>query len=197
VQSRTAYIAKPTKDEMDDFYRKHPERFSDRKVINVTELTISSQQVTDELKQIVDSAKSLDDVGAWLDGQRILYTQASLVRSTADMPTALAVRLQDMKKGQMFLLRDGEQASVMALVDIHDSPVSIEAAAPQIERILIEQKSRELAAADLAHLRTVAKVEYLNETGSRHAGARLAKAEVKSADVPKDTSVQPGISQLR
>jgi peptidyl-prolyl cis-trans isomerase C len=52
---------------------------------------------------------------------------------------------------------------LVGLSDIKQSPVTAEAAVPQIEQYLRNQKSQETAKAELVRLRSIAKLEYLNK----------------------------------
>ncbi len=171
IQSRQARVAKPSKADVTAYFNQHPELFSKRKLFATNEIAIEASHVNDQLNAVMDAARSLDDVAAWLEGQRIAYTHSKQMRMMSDLPPAMASKLDDMKKGQMWMVKDGASAWLLALVDIQDSPVTIAAATAQIERELINQKLRENGAAEVARLRSVASVEYLNRSAAQTAQA--------------------------
>lgn len=171
IQSRQAHFAKPTKAEVTAYFNQHPELFSKRRLFATNEIAIEASHVNDQLKAVMDAARSLDDVAAWLEGQRIAYTHSKQMRMMADLPPAMASKLSDMKKGQMWMVKDGASAWLLGVVDIQDSPVTIEAAAAQIERELLDRKVRESGAAEVARLRAVASVAYLNQGAAQAAQA--------------------------
>ena len=49
-----------------------------------------------------------------------------------------------------------------SITEIKSSPVSAKEAEPQIEQYLINLKSKEAADSEIAHLRSLAKIQYLN-----------------------------------
>jgi len=61
LQSITSKISKPSKVEIDDYFQKHPEYFSQRKQLDIKQLVIATKDFNDKLKLVVDSAKSLDN----------------------------------------------------------------------------------------------------------------------------------------
>ncbi|WP_233556457.1 EpsD family peptidyl-prolyl cis-trans isomerase [Noviherbaspirillum sedimenti] len=191
LQSRLAYVPAPSRDEIAAYFHRHPEQFAKRTLFHLKEMALPSTQLTGELQSVLDQARTLEDIAAWLDGRRVLYTQARQTRSSADMPAALLARMQDMQAGQMAVVREGDSASLFAIMAIEPSPVTLATATPQIERILQSQKARELGQAELSRLRLSARVEYANG-----AGAPLARMQGSAtlADTEKFVS-QSGVQQ--
>ena len=155
-------ITKPSATEIDDYYQKHPEYFSQRKQFHVLQLVITTRDFSNELRSVVDSAKNLDEIATWLDGHDVRYVRGQLSRSTTDLPEQIAEKLKDMHKGQIFIVNEGENSMINLISNIRISPVSAKTAAPQIEQFLFNKKIREAAEAEITHLRASAKIEYLN-----------------------------------
>ena len=59
LQSIASNIAKPTKSEIDEYYQQHPEYFLQRKQFDMTVVRVATKEISDELKVIIDAAKSL------------------------------------------------------------------------------------------------------------------------------------------
>lgn len=156
-------IPEPTMAEITDYFHAHPEYFSDRKHFDLQQLIFATRDVNEEFKTTMDSAKSLDTITAWLEKHNIRYTQGQLSRSSTDLPEQMATKLGKMKKGQLFIYSDGESSLLNLITGIKDTPVTINVAAPQIKQYLIRKKSREAIDAEISRLRSLAKIEYLNE----------------------------------
>jgi len=164
LQSITSKLPRPSMVEIEDYYQKHPEYFVQRKQYDIQQLVLASKDLSSELKSVIDSSrsKSLGEVAAWLNSHNVRYARAQLSRSTAELPEQMVAKLKDMKKGQLFIVIEGENAMLNSITDVKDSPVTSKNAAPQIEQYLINKKSREAVDAEITHLRSMAKIEYLN-----------------------------------
>jgi hypothetical protein len=60
-------------------------------------------------------------------------------------------------------MKDGERDLLCALTELRDSPVTPDAAAPQIERYLMNKKMQEIAISEITRLRSTAKLEYVKK----------------------------------
>ena len=155
-------ITKPSKAEIDDYFQKHPEYFTQRKQYDIQQMVIATKDFSNDLKLAIESAKSLDEVAAWLDMHSVRYARGQLSRNTTDLPEQMVAKLKEMQKGQLFIVNEGEKSMLNSITSIKDSPVTAMDAAPQIEQYLINKKTKELADAEITHLRSSAKIEYLN-----------------------------------
>jgi EpsD family peptidyl-prolyl cis-trans isomerase len=192
LQKRIGNVTKPTPAEIEDYYDKHPEFFSNRKQFSMNELVIAASDLTPGVRSAADTARSLEEVAVWLDAHRIRYGRNQVTRSTADVPPQLSSKLLGMPKGQLFVVKEGPRAMFMAVADIRDAPVSLQVAANQIEQFLVNRKNKELAAAELQRLRADAKIEYLNKSlmpDPRAAPALPAGAAPNSAVATTDPVV--------
>ena len=181
----TTRITPPSKAEINEYFASHPEFFSKRKEFDLQQLIIADQNFSSELKSFIDSAKSLDEVAAWLDKHDVPYRRARTMLTNADMPPEIANRLLTMSKGQLFLVEQTGNKKLNMLADIKDSPVSALNAAPQIEQFLLNKKNKEAVDVEVAHLRSLAKIEYFNASApvAIQAPASTSGVETKS-DTP-------------
>jgi EpsD family peptidyl-prolyl cis-trans isomerase len=164
LQKRIGNVAKPTSAEVEDYFNKNPDFFSNRKQFSMSELVIGANDLTPEVRSAADSAKSLEEVAVWMDAHKIKYGRTQVTRSTADVPPPLSAKLLGMPKGQLFVVKEGPRAMFISVAEIKDAPVTLAVAAPQIEQFLMNKKNKELAAAELNRLRGDAKIEYLNKS---------------------------------
>lgn len=204
LQKHVTAPAKPTAAEVAEYYDKHPGFFANNKVFEMRQLVLASKDVTPELKTAIDNAKTLDEVAAWLDSHQVKYGRGQLARASAELPPELSSKLLAMPKGQLFIVREGERSLLITVTDIKDRPVTQEAAAPQIEQFLTNQKNKEAATAELKRLRAAAKIEYLNQpAGSGDAAsspAASAPAPAPAADAAKpavNEATERGVAGLK
>ena len=183
MQKRIGTIARPTKQEVEEYFHKNPQFFSERKQFDMRELVIASADMNDQLKAAMDSAKTLDDVAAWLDTHKVKYARTQLSRTSADLAPELSAKLLSMPKGQLFIIREGDRTLLISLADIRDNPVTLAQAAPQIEQFLFKKKNKDAADAELKRLRAAAKIEYLGKDAAP-AAASAAASGAAPAPVP-------------
>lgn len=164
LQKRVGNAAHPSQAEVEDYFNKHPEFFSNRKQFGMNEILISASDLTPELRAAADSAKSMEEVAAWLDAHKVKYGRTQISRSTADLPQQMSSKLLGMPKGQLFVVKEGPRAMFISVSEIKDAPVSLQVASGQIEQFLVNQKNKELAANELQRLRASAKIDYLNKS---------------------------------
>jgi len=162
LKSIAAKIDKPSAAEIEDYFQKHPEYFEQRKQFDMQQLVVATRDISSEFKTFADGAKSLDEVAAWLDKHNVRYARGQLSRSTSDLPEQMVTKLKEMKKGDLFIVNEGESSIISSIMTIKDSPVTARNAAPQIEQYLVNKKIKELAEAEIKLLRSSAKIEYLN-----------------------------------
>ncbi|WP_072787318.1 EpsD family peptidyl-prolyl cis-trans isomerase [Duganella sacchari] len=164
LQKHVAAPTKPTPAEINEYYSKNPLFFAGRKVLEMRQLVLASKDLSDELKAVLDASKSLDEVAAWMDAHKVEFSRSQLVRSTSDLPAEMSSKVLAMPKGQLFIVREGPRSVIIAVSDVKDAPMSEAAAAPQIEQFLLGQRNKAAAAAEMARLRSAAKIEYFNKT---------------------------------
>lgn len=188
LQKRVGNLARPTKAEVEAYYKEHPDFFTRRKQFDIRELVIGSADMSDALKKAMDGAKSLDEVAAWLDSHQVKYNRTALSRASSDLPPELNARLLAMPKGQLFVIKEGERSMLVTIVDIKDAPVTLEVAAPQIEQFMWNKKNKDAADAELARMRAAAKIEYLNPAD---------KPAAKEGAAPATTANDRGVAGLK
>lgn len=189
LQDKFAAIGAPSKVEVDAYYQAHPELFSRRKLFQMEELVVASRDFSAQLKASVDSAKSIEQVAAWLDKNHVRYERSQVSRSTADLAPAMMTKLQAMRKNQVFVVKAGEYALVDSLTDVKLSPVTAEAAAPQIASYLRNERRKKIGSVELERLRASAKVEYLHKENLASTAAPAANVAGSSATKQIETGM--------
>jgi len=155
-------IAKPSKSEISDYFEKHPDYFTQRKQYDMQQVIIAPKDLGDDLMPVIDTAQTLEVVVKWLDLHKVQYSRGKMSRYSSDLPEKMIEKIKELRKGQLFIVNEGDKKLLNSIVDIKSSPVSEEEAGPQITQYLINTKTKEAADAEIAHLRSTAKIQYLN-----------------------------------
>ncbi|QOY95789.1 peptidyl-prolyl cis-trans isomerase, EpsD family [Massilia sp. UMI-21] len=184
MQKRMGEPARPTPAEVEDYFNKNPQFFSNRKQFAMNELIIAANDLTPEVRAAADNAKSLEEVAVFLDARNIKYGRAQVTRSTADLNPQLSGKLLSMPKGQLFAVKEGDRAMLISIAEVRDAPVTLDVASPQIAQYLMNKKNKELAAAEIQRLRGTAKIAYLNKDYAPDPNAPAAPAAVTPPGAP-------------
>jgi peptidyl-prolyl cis-trans isomerase C len=188
LQKRIGNPARPTPAEVEDYFNKNPQFFAHRKQFAMNELVIATADLTAETKAAADSAKSLEEVAAWLAAHKIKFARTQVTRSTADLSAEMSARLLALPKGQLFVVKEGERSLLISIAETREAPVTLDVAASQVEQFLVNKRNKESAAAELARLRANAKIEYLNKSMAMDAKPVPAVAAGLGAAAPADSA---------
>lgn len=164
LQARLANIGKPDKAAVEGFYKKNPQLFSERKLVEMEQILIDSRYINDEFKSVLGSFKTLQEVAAWLDVKGIQYDRGEVARSVAELPPQISERLKDARKGQLFVIGMGPRTMLVLMDSVKNSPVSLENATSQIEQMLLNKKRQEVGESEIKRLRSEANIEYLDKS---------------------------------
>lgn len=175
----TADVAQPSDEEIADYYAKHPELFSERRLYALQEINVQAgADNVDRIKQALGQAKNLGEFVQWLKDHGIPARVGQSSKSAEQLPMELLPRLHQLKDGQALTFTAAGALNVVVVANSQTQPLSLEQARPVIERYLHNASKRDKAAEQLKALKEKAKVEYLGA----YAGA---------ADVEPATPVTP------
>lgn len=198
LHRKAAGVSKPTREEVQNYYRSNPVLFANRKVYDMRQLTVAVDSYTPEFKSLVDSGKSLDELAAWLERNNVQFAKGGATRSTADLPPQIVGSLDTLGAGKPFVVKDATRVMIASLQVAKETPVSETEAAPQIEQFLMAQKAGELAETELARLRTAAKIDYLDPSLAPAAKPDPAVRKVSApGSSTSDEHISKGVSGLK
>ncbi|MBC7452611.1 MAG: peptidyl-prolyl cis-trans isomerase, EpsD family [Massilia sp.] len=163
MQKKIGAIDKPSGAEVRDYYTSNPDFFANRKQFDMKQLVIETKDLTEQAKQAADGARSLDALAAWFDANKVKYLRTQASRTTSDLTPEISAKLKSMAPGQLFVVKEGPRSMFISIAEIKDNPASLEIAAPQIEKFLMNKRGKELAEAELRRLRGIAKIDYINK----------------------------------
>lgn len=183
-------VAKPTVAEVSDFYGKRPELFSERRLYNLQELTISGNppDLVPRLQEQIGKAKTLADLAGWLKSQNIPFGGNATTKAAEQLPLELLSRFHQMKDGQFGMVPSPDGVLVVQLVASRTAPIDQKTATPFIEQYLMNQKKIEVTNNELKHLHEQAKIEYLGEFVKTEA---VAKGNASAAGAPAPAATTP------
>lgn len=155
-------VAKPTEDEITEYYNLHPELFSQRRIYRIQELDLQVEPSrVAEVEAKLKSSHSLGDFVNWVKEQGIDGKTAVAVKPAEQIPAPLLARLSQMKDGEVTVIstRPG-QVLIEQLLESQLQPVTQAQVHSAIERALMTEKRKKLMEADLQKLREATPVEY-------------------------------------
>src|SRR5690348_13115268 len=211
IEQVTASMAKPTVDEAKKYYSEHPQLFSERRVYNIQEIVLpASAGVGEELRSMLDSGKSMENIAQWLKGKDIKFAAGTATRSAEQIPLELLPKIHPLKVGQGLILQSPQSITVMRLVAAQSVPVTEEVALPRIQQFLGNQRAMEAAMQEFKTLKAKAKITYMGEfadaaasAASKPAVATVAENDgnnaggVKSSAPSTDATVEKGVLGLK
>lgn len=193
LEDKTASLAKPTEAEIIDYRTKHADIFANRKIFVMDELVFAVEaSYAQELQSLSDSAKTLDDVTQWLGAHQIKYARSQAAHAAETLPPELLTKIGKMVVGDLIFINSSGRTMAGRMIEIKEVPISEKDSKPLIERILIAQKRKQTAEAEMARLRSAAKIEYINKKFEPVVGANAATETAKpAAPTNQATTTEP------
>lgn len=195
VQMKLSKPARPTQQEIADFYAQHPDWFAQRKQFEFSELVISNANLNKELNELMVGSRPLEEVAAWLSARNIAFTRLQVTKTSMDLPPPMLAELKTMERGHLFIVKEGEAAILTSLADVKNAPLTQIAAAPQIEQYLLAQRQGQITDQAIGNLRAEAKIDYFDKAKTLKDAAPVATAVEPGA--AKDDAVARGLSGLK
>jgi EpsD family peptidyl-prolyl cis-trans isomerase len=154
----------PSAAEVTDYYNKHPEFFSQRKMFRLQEIAIKAPKDKHAaIRAQLAASKTLNEFGEWLKAEKYPVKASQGVKASEQLPPAILPNLQKMPDGQAMVVATPEGLLVLVLAGSQAQPVTEVQAKPAIESLLQNQKRQEAAKQELDTLKAAAKIEYLGE----------------------------------
>lgn len=211
LEQKSAGVAKPSDEEARAYYAANPGLFSERRIYNLQELNVRLEAARHEqLRGIVEGAKSMQDVISWLKAQNIVFTASAGAKAAEQLPIELVPRFAAMKDGQIALIRQPAGIAVVHLLGSAAQPIDEERARPLIEQFLMNQRKAEFAKQEIKRLREAATIAYVGEfsapsappsggpaAGSAAAGTEAGPVATGSGSGALSGAVERGVAGLR
>jgi EpsD family peptidyl-prolyl cis-trans isomerase len=157
--------ARPTAEEVRDYYLQHPELFARRRLFSLEEIEMARKAgLAAALQERAAKGASMEQIADWLRLHEVQHTFNRGVRAAEDIPLELLSWLQAMKERELRVVESGDdELFVIRVVAARDAPVDEAAAAPLIEQFLLKRKWSEAVGMEMRRLRLAAHIEYVEE----------------------------------
>lgn len=159
--------APPGKQEVSDYYSKHPELFAERRIYQISEILLDKSIPAAELQSQIKSSKSLEELTGWLEAKKVRMKSDVRVKPAEQLPPEMLSRLHQMRQGQVMAFEAPNNISLSILMATRNQPLSEAQAAPVIENFLVNQRRGKLADDEVKRLRGEAKIEWLGKFAAK------------------------------
>ena len=135
----------PSQKAIGDYYKAHPELFSQRAVYRLQEISIAGSE--DQLKAAqlqYTKISTMEEMVEWLSTRNVPYKMSVGIRKSEDLPMDLLMPIAGMELGQVIKVMIPNGMSVIQLTQKRIEPVSLEQASPAISKILENQMLGEM-----------------------------------------------------
>lgn len=184
-----------------DYFAKHPELFSERRIFTYRVLVVQGDQAQLETAQkLIAQAKNLDELVVALKQNNLRFAGDSATRAAEQIPMQMLPNLHKLKDGQVATIKRPGAIELVQLLQSRTEPVSEERARPIIVQFLTNQGKTEAVQNDIKDLRSKAKVEYMGEfkaakeQADQSAPAAAPAAAPAPAPAPAPAASAPAIS---
>lgn len=178
-------VAKPTAEEIAQYYKDKPALFAERRIYNLQELNVEAkpEQFT-AIRDKLGQAKNMQEFVDYLKSQDIRFTGSQAVRAAEQLPLNSLDAIARMKDGDSMLNAGPNGLIVIYLAGSRLQPVPEAQARPAIEQFLLNQRKTDLAQKEVKDLRGAAKIEYVGKFAEQAAGAASAPATNTAPTAP-------------
>ena len=205
VQQLVGALPKVSPDEAKKYYAEHPALFSERRIFNVQELIMPTQDgLFDQLGAMSKADKSTEDVIAYLKAHNIKFNGGAATRSAEQIPMDVLAKLQVLKDGQSLVAQTPQAITLIHLASSKTVPVDEATALPRIQQFLANTRANEAIVANMKGLRQGAKIEYMgdfakapNQAAAAVAAAASDAAPATKAEDQSKATLEKGIAGLK
>lgn len=175
-------VARPTAEEIKKYYDANPALFKERRVYQFEELTIEAKpEQFEALKTALAAAKTPGAFSEYLKAQGYRFGSRQQFTPAEQLPLDKLAAFARMSDGHATVTALPQGLVVLLLVDSKLQPVEEERARPAIEQFLLNERRQKAVTADLATLRTAAKIEYVGEFAASAPAAASGAAPAEPA----------------
>jgi len=162
VERMTASVARPTPQEIRQYYDSRPALFAQRNIYDLHEISVeATPEQLQPLQSKINATKTSDEAIALLRGANLQHELRHTSISPEALPQVLMDRIASAGRNKAVLLTAQGGAKLVYVTDIRPAPVTEAQASPKIERYLMNERKRQLARQDAKTLRAGARIEYV------------------------------------
>lgn len=164
--------AKPTPEEVKQYYTSKPALFAQRRIYGLHEFGIEvPAEQREALAAKVQGVRSADELAGALRAANIKFVHRTATQPAENVPLGLLDKLAAAGEGQSITIGTPAGLNVVLVSSIKSAPVSEDQAKPAIEQFLLNDRKRKLVTDEMKRLREAAKIEYQGQFAQAPAGA--------------------------
>ena len=181
IEQFVAKVAKPTADEVKQYYDAHPANFAQRNAYVIQK--VDARVASDQAAALAGSAQAASGAAAVADLLRAKASAVNVTESTqpAESLGPLLPKISTMAPGQTIVLPQPQGLTALTLVSVKPLPLALAQAQPAIEQLIWNQKKREALVADTKAMRATARIDYLGKFAPGTVSATAASAPVAAS----------------
>jgi EpsD family peptidyl-prolyl cis-trans isomerase len=190
--SLAAALPPPPLAEIKAFYEANPALFAKRRIYTFYQFMVDRGGLSDTLKTRLDRAKSRAALLIALRAESVAFRELVSARTAEQLPMAALPAIAAMQRGDVTVINDGNEATILQLIDFIEQPATIEEATPLIREYLLNTRKKELVAERLIALRASAKIEYLGPFAEGALPAPQAAHPIQAAQADQAAQTKTG-----
>jgi EpsD family peptidyl-prolyl cis-trans isomerase len=160
-----AKVQKPEQSEVEEFFKKRPQLFANRKIYRSNEIAITRRPANwPELVKQLEGAKTLAEANLLLKKNAVdIPVTNNVVKASEALPIDLLSAFEKVKLGEVVIYPNGQQVIVAEIIEIKDAPVSQAQAGPVIEQFIMNQRRSEFLKAEMKRLKEGSQIALFGE----------------------------------
>ena len=189
LQKMIANAPKTSTNEIDLFYKQHPELFENRRIFRLQELVVNiGKDKFSETEATLKTIKDINQIATWLRDKNYPFTVNSNVKAAEELPMELLNRLQGLKDGEILFVPNNKTFNILQVTASQTQPISRSKATPIIEQYFFNQSKNNLAKKEMLALNEKAKIEFVGAFSGMKKADLLKPEEVVSEKTPQAES---------
>jgi EpsD family peptidyl-prolyl cis-trans isomerase len=161
LKRETGTTPPPTVSEVDQFIVEHPLQFDDRRIYQLTRLTMAADQYSDLMVPMFDEKETFADLEAYLNEKSIQYTMTDVRVPSSDFPAEVQGQLAHFKTGDNVVVRGPSSSVILKIKSWVAAPVPREQAREIAQNMLYQQSMQKRARSIQEALPNTTKIEFV------------------------------------
>jgi peptidyl-prolyl cis-trans isomerase C len=175
--------APPTALEIDDYYRKNPILFANRRIYRVTAVAVPKVDITAGIRSELDKAHGTEQIRDLLDKHGLAYETQFISLAPEQLPLDRLTSIANAAVGDFLMIEQPDaKVLLMTVTEVQEAPISADRAKPMIRQYLMSARRKEAMEAYLEQSRAVAKIAYSADMTGATAAADRPLSEQQSPE---------------
>ncbi len=183
-----AKVTTISNNEIDEYIQAHPDRFANRKVFQIEQVSFLPQKDMESLAAATKDFKTMDQVEAKLNDLGIKYSRGPAALDSATMPPEMLKPLEARKADDIFFVRSRTSATFFKVVSADERPLAGDQASQFAKRELAsdlaKKEEQETSAAVISASKYEGDYTRIMTAATPPAGGEAPAGEAQNAEKP-------------